>query len=89
MKKAQKAISKVLGEDDGRPGSRSSGRPQSRQSSRGLPQQFDHLDDQSVSLCIRIYNQEPMRAEGASNGGSMCSAECTLCPNTADRNTTP
>ena len=25
------------------------------------------------------------RPEGASNGGSMCSAECTLCPNTADR----
>ena len=25
-----------------------------------------------------------MRAEGASNGGSKCSAECTLCQNTAD-----
>ena len=27
---------------------------------------------------------EGRRPEGASNGGSMCSAECTLCPNTAD-----
>ena len=49
----------------------------------------------ACTVCrIETYTQpgahEGRRPEGASNGGSMCSAECTLCPNTADRkNTTP
>ena len=47
-----------------------------------------------ICFWLTLHNQafrsvsgahEGRRPEGASNGGSMCSAECTLCPNTADR----
>ena len=52
MRKTQKAISRALGQDQ-HSGSRPGSRPLSRQSSRGLPRQFDHLDDKAVSPMLQ------------------------------------
>ena len=53
IRKAEKAISKALGKD--KP-STSMSALSSRQSSRGAPRQFDHLDDQSVSIYIHVHS---------------------------------
>ena len=53
IRKAEKAISKALGKD--KP-STSRSALSSRQSSRGAPRQFDHLDDQSVSIYIHVHS---------------------------------
>lgn len=64
MKKAQKAISKALWQDK-QPGSHSTTRPLSRQSSRGLPRQFDHLDDKTLldMMCQILHTDSIPRCQ--------------------------